>query len=341
MEKQILVIYTGGTIGMIKDTDSGVLKPFNFKNIYEQLPMLRQFNYKIDFLTFENLIDSSDADKAFWIELATKIEDNYDKYDGFVVLHGSDTMSYTASALSFMFKNLNKPVVLTGSQLSLAEIRSDGRDNIINAIEVAAAYKGDIPMVPEVSICFENKILRGNRTLKNNAENFEAFISPNYPPLAEVGVNIKYNREFIHYNNKGNFSVNKNIDERIAVIKLFPGISSKIIEAVLEVDGIQAVILETYGSGNAPTTREFLEVLKSGIEKGIIIVNVTQCTKGSVQMGKYETGKQLEEIGIIGAWDMTTESAVTKLMCLLGQLDNKDDVRTIFPQTLRGEITLE
>ncbi len=341
MERNILVIYTGGTIGMIKDDVSGALKPFNFEDIYTHIPMLKLFNYHIDFFIFPNLIDSSNVSIDFWVELANCIEKNYEDYDGFVVLHGSDTMSYTASALSFMLKNLNKPVVLTGSQLPLGVIRTDGRDNIINAIEVSAAHIDETPIIPEVCICFENKIYRGNRTFKNNAENFQAFMSPNYPPLAEVGVKIKYNFEAILKPNFKKLSVIKNLNRNIAVLKLFPGIRPEVIRSVIETNGLKALILETYGSGNAPTSQDFIDELLRAINKNILIVNVTQCKRGSVQMGKYETGKQLEEIGVLGGFDITTESAVTKLMYLFGANKELHEIRQLFQKPIRGEMSIE
>lgn len=341
MEKNILVIYTGGTIGMIKDEISGTLKPFNFENIYSHIPMLKLFNYHIDFYTFPNLIDSSNVSIEFWVELASCIEKNYEDYDGFVVLHGSDTMSYTASALSFMLKNLNKPVILTGSQLPLGVIRTDGRDNIINAIEVSAAYDEDTPIIPEVCICFENRIYRGNRTFKNNAENFQAFMSPNYPPLAEVGVKIKYNIDAILKPNFKKLSVLKTLDNNIAVLKLFPGIRPEIIRSVVDTPGLKALVIETYGSGNAPTSLKFIEELTRAINKKILIVNVTQCKSGSVQMGKYETGKQLEEIGVLGGFDITTESAVSKLMYLFGIEKEISEIKILFQKSIRGEMSVE
>lgn len=341
MDRKILVIYTGGTIGMIKDEINGALKPFNFDNIYSHIPMLKLFNYHMDFYTFANLIDSSNVSIEFWVELASCIEKNYEDYDGFVVLHGSDTMSYTASALSFMLKNLNKPVILTGSQLPLGVIRTDGRDNIINAIEVSAAYDEDTPIIPEVCICFENKIYRGNRTFKNNAENFQAFMSPNYPPLAEVGVKIKYNYDAIIKPNFKKLSVIKKLNRNIAVLKLFPGIRPEVIRSVIETEGLKALILETYGSGNAPTSQDFLDELVRAIHNNILIVNVTQCKRGSVQMGKYETGKQLEEIGVLGGFDMTTETAVTKLMYLLGTEKELSEIRLLFQKPIRGEMSIE
>ncbi len=339
--KNILVIYTGGTIGMIQDIETGSLVPFNFDNVYEHIPMLRLYNYNIEFKNFLPLIDSSNVKPEFWVDLVTCIQKNYEVYDGFVVLHGSDTMAYTASALSFMLENLNKPVVLTGSQLPLGVIRTDGRENIINAIEVAAAYDDETPIVPEVVICFENKIYRGNRTHKNNAENFEAFVSSNLPELAEAGVHIRYNRDLIIRPNFKKLKVHTQLDNNIAILKLFPGINEQTVSSILNIEGLRAVILETYGSGNAPTNEWFIAQLKTAIDRGIIIINVTQCKGGgTVELGKYETSLLLGEIGVIGGYDITTEAAVTKLMFLLGTNKNKKEIEQLIMKPLRGEITI-
>lgn len=339
--RNILVIYTGGTIGMIQDAETGTLVPFNFDDVYEHIPMLKLYNYNITFKNFLPLIDSSNVKPEFWIDLVTSIQKNYELYDGFVVLHGSDTMAYSASALSFMLENLNKPVVLTGSQLPLGVIRTDGRENIINAIEVAAAYIDDTPVVPEVTICFENKIYRGNRTHKKNAENFDAFVSSNYPVLGEAGVHVRYNRELINPPNFKKLKVHTSLDNNIAILKLFPGISEQSVKAILGIKGLKAIILETYGSGNAPTNDWFIEQLKEAIQNGIIIVNVTQCKGGgTVELGKYETSLLLGEIGVIGGFDITTEAAVTKLMFLLGTYQNKKEVEALMQRPLRGEITI-
>ncbi len=339
--RNILVIYTGGTIGMIQDPETGSLVPFNFDNVYEHIPMLRLYKCNLVFKNFLPLIDSSNVKPEFWVDLVTSIQKNYELYDGFVVLHGSDTMAYTASALSFMLENLNKPVVLTGSQLPLGVIRTDGRENIINAIEVAAAYEDDTPMIPEVVICFENKIYRGNRTHKKNAENFDAFVSSNYPVLAEAGVHIRYSRDLIIPPNFKKLKVHTHLDNNIAILKLFPGINSQVVSSILGTEGLRAVILETYGSGNAPTNEWFISQLKSAIDRGVIIINVTQCKGGgTVELGKYETSLLLGEIGVIGGFDITTEAAVTKLMFLLGTNKSKNEIETLMQKPLRGEITI-
>ena len=325
---------------MVQDPKSGTLRPLTFENLYRYLPVLENFDFHFDFHTFHPLLDSSNMTPSFWIELATIIEENYESFDGFVVLHGSDTMAYTASALSFMLENLNKPVILTGSQLPIGMVRTDGRENFINAIEIAAASEEETPIVPEVAICFENKLFRGNRTIKFNAEHFGAFVSGNYPVLAEVGVRIKY-----HYNNilKPNFKklkVHKILDENIAILKLFPGISKPVVQCILNTHGLKAVILETFGAGNAPTVPWFLDQLKAAHDKGIILFNVTQCKGGSVEIGKYETSAELGKIGVIGGSDITTESAVSKLMYLLGCGFSKSEVEMYLQTSLRGEMTV-
>jgi L-asparaginase len=279
-------------------------------------------------------------DPRHWVELVTVIGDNYEKYDGFVVLHGSDTMAYTASALSFMLENLNKPVILTGSQLPLGMVRSDGRENLVTAIEIAAAREDDTPVVPEVAIYFENKLLRGNRTFKYNAEHFEAFRSGNYPPLAEVGIHIKFNHNALLRPNFKTLKAHTQLDNNICILKLFPGISPSSVEAQLGIIGLKAVILETYGSGNAMTDAWFLKLIRQAIEKGIIVLNVTQCKAGSVEIGKYQTSQELGMMGVISGYDITTESAIAKLMYLFGTGLAKDEVEKLMQVSLRGEITL-
>jgi L-asparaginase len=339
-QPSILIIYTGGTIGMVQDPKTGVLTPLTLENLYRYLPVLENFNFNFDFYTFHPLLDSSNMNPSFWTELATVIEKNYEQFDGFVVLHGSDTMAYTASALSFMLENLNKPVVFTGSQLPIGMVRTDGRENFINSIEIVAAREDETPVVPEVTVCFENKLFRGNRTSKFNAELFNAFVSGNYPLLAEVGVYIRYHRNNILRPNFKKLKVHHDLDENIAILKLFPGISEYAVEAILNTSGLKAVILETFGAGNAPTAGWFLDKISDSIKRGIIIFNVTQCKGGSVEMGKYETSAGLEKIGVVGGYDITTESAVTKLMYLLGCGFSREMVEKLLKTPLRGEMTV-
>jgi L-asparaginase len=341
IKTKILVIYTGGTIGMVQDELTGTLQPLDFKNIYQQIPILHSYELQIDFHSFDPLIDSSNVQPPFWIKLAGVIEDNYKKYHGFVVLHGTDTMAFTASALSYMLENLNKPIILTGSQLPLGVTRSDGRQNIINSIEIASSYSKGLPVVPEVAICFENNLLRGNRTYKFNAENFKAFLSGNYPHLAEVGVHIKYNENYIIKPSYQRLRVYKNLDSNVVILKIFPGISENVVNSILNAEGLKGVVLETYGAGNAPTDSWFINQLEAAIDKGMLILNVTQCKQGSVEMGRYETSAELNRIGVIGGYDITVESALTKMMFVLGSGLIREEQIKLLQTSLRGEMTID
>jgi L-asparaginase len=338
-ETSILIIYTGGTIGMVQNVETGALKPFDFDDVYGQLPILREFNFQIDSISFDPLIDSSDINPSHWVQLANIIKDSYFDYDGFVVLHGSDTMSYTASALSFILGNLGKPVIITGSQLPLGVLRTDGRENLISSIEIAAAKEDDTPKVPEVAIFFENKLYRGNRTYKFHAENFNAFTSGNYHLLAESGVNLKFFPEFILKPKFKKLKLHAKLDSNVVILKMFPGISEAVIDAILSAKGLRAVVLESFGSGNAPTKKWFLNRLKKAIDSGIVIVNITQCIAGSVEMGKYDTSVGLSRIGVVSGKDMTTSSAVTKLMVILGEQDSPEKVKKQFSKNWVGEIS--
>ncbi len=339
-KSSVLLIYTGGTIGMMQDLKSGDLKPFDFKHLSEQIPELKKFDINLSTISFEKPIDSSNMHPTIWVQLAKIIEKNYALYDGFVILHGSDTMSYTASALSFMLENLNKPVILTGSQLPIGTIRTDGKENLITAIEIAAAKKNNQPIVPEVCIYFEYQLYRGNRTHKFNAEQFQAFQSANYPVLAEAGVHLKYNHSAIAAINKNKLKVHTQLDSNIAILQLFPGITKSTVDAILNIKSLKGLILETFGSGNAPTEKWFLDALEKAIKKGLVIYNVTQCNAGTVQQGKYETSTGLSKIGVIGGADITSEAAVTKLMYLLGKNFSKKELEKQLKGSLCGEISI-
>jgi L-asparaginase len=335
----VLIINTGGTIGMMLDLKAGALKPVDFDNLFDLVPTLRLFNYQIDHYCFDPLMDSSNMNPGFWSDLASIIEKNYESYDGFVVMHGSDTMAYTASGLSFMLQNLNKPVVLTGSQLPLGMTRTDGRVNLITAVEIAAAKEDNTPVVPEVCICFENQLFRGNRTHKFNAQNFQAFRSFNYPPLADAGVVLEYNRAVIQKPNFKKLKVYNKLDPSIGILKLFPGITQSTVQAVLRAKGLKALVLETYGSGNAPDYDWFHSLIREAISEGLIIYNVTQCQVGKVEMGKYETSIRLKKAGVVSGFDITTEAAVAKLMFLLGNYSDREEIIQLLTIPIVGEMT--
>jgi len=337
-ERSVLIIYTGGTIGMVHDPVTGSLVPIDFKHITDHVPVLNSFGFDLQSVSFDPVKDSSNIDPEIWIRMAETIEENYDRFDGFVVLHGTDTMAYSASALSFMLENLSKPVIFTGSQLPIGLPRTDGRENLITSIEIAAARKDRFPLVPEVCIYFDNELTRGNRTTKFSAEHFDAFNSPNYPPLAVVGLHLKYNFSLIH-NPQGNrkLKVHKKFDNNVAILKLFPGISRNFVRAVISTKGLKALIIETFGSGNAPTYKWFLDDLKLFIRKGGIILNVTQCHGGSVEMGLYETSRDMLAAGVVSGKDITSEASVTKLMLLLGKCSSREEVIECLGRPIAGE----
>lgn len=344
MEKQsaVLLIFTGGTISMSEDPVTGALRPIDFERLQELLPELRQIGIQVKSIPFLPLIDSSDVHPETWEKMALCISDNYDKYDGFVILHGTDTMAYSASALSFMLENLGKPVIFTGAQLPIGTMRSDGKENLLSAIEIAAANENGHPIVPEVCIFFEDTLFRGNRTTKKNAEHFNAFNSYNYPPLAKAGVHIKYFRSYIHYPDPGSrLGLRLKTNPNIAVLKLFPGISEKVVRSILETDGLRAVVLESFGAGNAPRHPWLYDVLKETVDRDVIVVNKTQCSTGSVEMGRYETSLNLMSAGVIGAHDITTEALVTKLMYLLGEYDSTAEVKKWISVSICGEMTIQ
>ncbi len=336
----VLLIYTGGTIGMIENMETGALEPFNFSHLRSNVPEMKRLNFQVDTFIFEPLIDSSEISPDKWREMVEVVKMHYNDYDGFVILHGTDTMSYTASALRFMFENLTKPIIFTGSQLPIGKLRTDGKENLITALEIAADKDAEgNPVVPEVCIYFQNLLFRANRTTKINTENFNAFSSPNFPALAEAGVTIRYNSNFIlkpDYTKEVLFY--ESLDESVAVIKIFPGMPPEVFAAVLNTKNIKAVVLETYGSGNALCDDWFLSELKKAVARNIVIVNVTQCLYGTVEMHRYETGQNLLKAGVISGYDLTTEAAIAKLMFLFGLKKTPKEVGKLMEVSLRGEM---
>lgn len=341
-QNSVLLIFTGGTISMSEDPTTGALRPINFDRLQEYLPELKETGVRIKSIPFLPLIDSSDIDPFAWERMAKLIEDNYDDFDGFIILHGTDTMAFSASALSFMLENLAKPVIFTGSQLPIGRMRSDAKENLLTAVEIAVAKENGKPMVPEVCIFFEDTLFRGNRTTKKNAEHFSAFNSYNYPPLAKAGVHIKYFTSAIHYpEEEKKLRLRTNIDQNITILKLFPGITQEVVRSTLNMPNLKAVVLETFGAGNAPRKKWFQEALKEANDKGIIVVNKTQCHTGSVEMGLYETSLNLMKAGVISGYDITTEAVITKLMYLLGEYDSVEDVKQKLSISLCGEMTID
>ncbi len=340
--KKVLLIYTGGTIGMVRNPQTGALEPFEFEHLLNNVPELTQFQVNISTYQFNPPIDSSDMSPARWSELAHIIADNYDSYDGFVVLHGTDTMAYTASALSYMLENLTKPVILTGSQLPIGQLRTDGKENLITSIEIASARRPDgRAMVPEVGIYFSGHLIRGNRTTKQSADNFNAFESFNFPHLADAGVNISYRDDLLLTPDYGKPMIpHFELDNSVIVFTLFPGMREDHARHIISTPELRGIVMRTYGSGNAPQKPWLLDALKEATEAGKTIINISQCMAGSVEMGRYDTGYQLMSTGVISGYDSTVESAVTKLMYLQARFSNPDDVRHYMTQSIRGEITL-
>jgi L-asparaginase len=339
-KKNILLIYTGGTIGMVQDPASGRLIPFNFSHLYAQVPELQRFDYNIVTRSFDKPVDSSNMNPSLWLELAQIITAAYQDFDGFVILHGTDTMAFTASALSFMLEGLSKPVILTGSQLPIGSIRTDGKENLITAIEIAASENSQgHPAVPEVALYFEYRLFRGNRTHKFSSEHFDAFISPNYPALAEVGIHIDFNETAINRTTPKELRLNASFDTNIAVLKLFPGINSDVVEAMLRNNSLKGLIIETFGAGNAPSNGWLHSIIKDAVSREILVLNISQCSRGSVMQGKYETSEGLLAAGVVGGADMTFETAVCKMMYVLGMNATFYSKSELMSESLRGELT--
>ena len=341
MQNKVLLIYTGGTIGMNRNPQTGALEPFDFEQLLNNVPELKQFDTLIDTYQFNPPIDSSDMSPRLWTDLSHAIADHYDEYDGFVVLHGTDTMAYTASALSYMLENLTKPVIFTGSQLPIGQLRTDGKENLITSIEIAAAKDGmGRAMVPEVGIYFNGHLLRGNRTTKQSADEFNAFESFNYPHLVDAGVNITYyTQRMLTPDFEKPMKPHFRLDNNVIIFSLFPGIREDLIRHIIHTPNLKAIVMRTFGSGNAPQSPWLLNALKEGTRNGKVIVNISQCMQGQVEMSRYDTGYRLKEAGVVSGYDSTVEAAVTKLMFLQSHFDDPEQIRLLMTQNIRGEIS--
>jgi L-asparaginase len=339
-DEKVLVIYTGGTLGMVYDAKTQSLIPFDFAQIPENLPEIARLDFEITVLTLDNLLDSSNMKPAHWIYLAEIIEKYYEYYDSFIILHGTDTMAYTASALSYLLEGLNKPVILTGAQLPIGVARTDAKENFITALELSVAKKNETPIISEVCIYFNSVLLRGNRARKHESIQFDAFVAENYPVLATAGVTIDFNFPYLKpYNDIDKLKVHKSLDENVMFLKLFPGISQNLITTILSTPHLKGVVLETFGAGNAPTDDWFINSIQQAIGRGVIFLNVSQCTGGKVMQGNYQTSKQLEQIGVISGEDITSEAAITKLMFVIGLNLPFDNAKLLLAKNISGEIS--
>jgi L-asparaginase len=336
----LMLIYTGGTLGMVHDQQSGALVPFDFEQILGQIPEIDKFDFSLTVISFHQLIDSANMQPAHWATMSGIIGMHYDEFDGFVIIHGTDTMAYSASALSYLLEDLNKPVILTGAQLPIGAVRTDARENLITALEIASARRDGRPVVSEVCIFFNNKLLRGNRARKTESAQFRAFESKNYPALATAGIRIDYDFNAIKpYQPYARLKVHQQMESGVVFLKLFPGISPAAVKAILEIPGLKGLVLESYGSGNAQTSAWFIQLLKEAGERGVVIFNVSQCNGGTVTMGRYETSRHLKENGVLGGGDCTSEAALTKLMFLLANVENPADIRRFLVRSIRGEMS--
>lgn len=339
---RILIIYTGGTIGMIEDPESKVLKPFDFSHLIDNVPKIKKLDFEIGNIQFNQPIDSSNMNPTHWSMIAKEVEANYDNYDGFVILHGTDTMAYTASALSFMLENLDKPVIITGSQLPIGEVRTDGEENLITALQIAAARNSHgEAMINEVAILFENHLLRGNRSSKVSADNFNAFMSNNYPELANIGLDITYHEKALYRSDHNRpLIVHNTIDTNVMFIVLHPGLTKEVLEYQLNAPSIKGIVLKTYGAGNSPSEQWFTKPIEEAIKRGVVILNVTQCVNGSVNSNLYDTGNTLAKAGVISGYDITSEAAITKMMYLFGKGMTTTQVKKYLQRDICGEMTI-